>query len=68
MDVVPIWVRLLGLPLHYWTENHLSNIGNLLGQFLEVNLSFRVTLQHKVARILVCLNVREGFPADLNLW
>ena len=31
VDVVLIWVCLLGIPLHYWIENHLRNIGNLLG-------------------------------------
>ena len=67
MDVVTISVHLPRLPLHYWIESHLRNIGNLLGQFLEVDLSFMETLQQRFVGILVNLNVREGFSAELNL-
>ena len=39
VDEVPIWVRLPGLPRQYWTEEHFTCIGNILGTFLEVDLS-----------------------------
>ena len=43
VDIVPLWVRLLRLPLQYWTEEHLKNIGNILGTFFEACLSFLET-------------------------
>ena len=53
IDEVPVWVRLLGLPLHCWSKEHFRSIGNMMGKFLEAALSLRETLQPKVARILV---------------
>ena len=67
VDVVPIWVRLPALPRQYWTEEHLSSIGNILGTFLEADLSFKVMKLRRVARILVNLNVREGLYEEIHL-
>ena len=43
VDVVSLWVQLPGLLLHYWMEEHFRNIGNILGSFLEADLSFLET-------------------------
>ena len=60
VDVVPVWVRLPALPLHFWDLYHFRRIGDMLGTFLEADLSFLESREKKVARILVNLNVREG--------
>ena len=67
VDSIPLWVRLPGLPLHYWTEEHLCGIGNTIGVFLEADLSFFKSNLRWVARILVMLNIREGLAESLNL-
>ena len=40
VDVVPVWVRLPALPLHFWDLYHFRRIGDMLGTFLEADLSF----------------------------
>ena len=67
MDSVPIWVRLPGLPLHYWKEEHLRAIGNILGTFIEADLAFERTNLKQVARILVNINIREGLAEEMTL-
>jgi len=63
----PIWVRLPALPLHYWEPFHFRNIGNILGTFLEADLSYLETFDKRVARILVSINLREGLAEQINL-
>lgn len=67
VDSVPLWVRLPGLPLQYWKLQHLREIGNILGKFLEADLSFLETNQRQVARILVNVNIRDGLAEDMQL-
>ena len=59
-DLVPIWVRLPGLSMHYWSEEHFCSIGNILGAYLEVDMSFKETKLLRVAHILVKINIRQG--------
>jgi len=63
----PIWVRLPALPLHYWDPFHFRNIGNILGTFLEADLSYLETHDKRVARILVSINLREGLAEQIKL-
>jgi hypothetical protein len=67
MDKILVWVRLSVLPLQFWTLEHFKAIGNFLGDFLEADMTFEETKQRKVARILVCLNVREGLGEEVDL-
>lgn len=67
VDTIPIWVRLPVLPLHFWSELHLRRIGNILGTFLEADLSFLESHVKQVARILVNINIREGLSETINL-
>ena len=34
-SVVPVWVRLLHLPLHCWNSGSLEAIGNTLGKYID---------------------------------
>jgi len=67
VDKIPVWVRLPGLPLHFWGPDHFNRIGDILGTFLEADLSYKETHMKQVARILVELNIREGLPASMIL-
>lgn len=67
VDVIPIWVRMPTLPLHFWDLQHFKWIGDILGTFLEADLTFLETLEQKVARILVNINIREGLAEQINL-
>jgi hypothetical protein len=43
MEVTPIRVEFLGLPVVFWTMEALRKIGNALGTFYEANMSFEMT-------------------------
>ena len=67
VDEVPIWVRLPSLSRQYWSKEHFICIGNILGTFLKADLTYKVTKLHRVARILVNINVREGLYEEIHL-
>jgi len=67
VDVSPVWVRMPALPLHYWDPYHFKKIGNILGTFLEADMSYLETLVQRVARILVNINLREGLAERIYL-
>jgi hypothetical protein len=67
LDKILVSVQLLALPLHFRTLDYFKAIGNVLGDFLEADLSFAKTKQRKIARILVNLNVREGLGEEIDL-
>lgn len=67
VDVSLVWVRMPALPLHYWEPYHFRKIGNILGTFLEADMSYLETFEQRVARILVNINLREGLAERINL-
>jgi hypothetical protein len=67
MDVALIWVRILGMPMEFWTKKIFSELGNFLGTFLDVDMSFLESGEMAVARILVSLDIQEGLIEELEL-
>jgi hypothetical protein len=53
--------------MQYWNPVCFSTIGNKLGEFIEVDLSFEDTGLMSVARILVKLDLRPGLLKDLTI-
>jgi hypothetical protein len=67
VDVVPVWVRLPGLPMQYWNPVRFSAIGNKLGEYIDVDFSFEDTGLMSMARILVRLDLRPGLLKELTI-
>lgn len=66
-DKVPMWVRLSYLPLQFSFESCFEAIGDSLGRFLGVDEG-SLRFQHTTfACILVEMDFKKGFPADLFL-
>jgi hypothetical protein len=53
--------------MQYWSHEAFNRIDNYLGEFLEADMSFKESGQMKVARILVCINVREGLREEIDM-
>jgi hypothetical protein len=68
MNIILVWVRLPGLPFHFWEVEFLRVIGNHLGEFLEFNYSFMESGERKVSCILVSLNLREGLGEEVDIF
>jgi hypothetical protein len=63
LSSAPVWVRLLNLPLHFWGETSLRDIGSALGNF---HFSSKETRIHNItsnARICVEIDFSKGFRA-----
>ena len=43
MDIIPVWVQLLGFPWEFWNPTSLRDIAKALGTFIEAYLSFLKT-------------------------
>lgn len=63
----PIWVRLPGLPLHFWFEDVLMCTGNALGNFLDFDKSYESSDNKFMAWILINLDIREGLEEHITL-
>lgn len=58
IGIGPIWVRLPGLPLQYWSEDIFRRIGNAMGTYLDYDKSFLQTGLMAYARLLINLDTR----------
>lgn len=67
VDSFPVWVRAPGLPFFLWVESVFRSIGNMLGTYLETDMSFIETHERAMARILVNLNPDEGLAENIKL-
>jgi hypothetical protein len=65
VDILLVWVRIPRLPLVLWSEDVFAEIGNSLGSYYEVDLSFQDTGYFGMARILVGLETSKGLAEEL---
>ena len=56
IGIGPVWIRLLGLPLQYWSEDIFRWIGNAIGTYMEYDKSCLLTGMMTYARILINLD------------
>lgn len=64
---MPVWVRLHGLPLHFWHHKVLIAIGNTLGKFLKMDEERANRGIFTFARICVEVDLSEGLPDHITL-
>lgn len=67
LGAVPLWVIILGLPLHFWSEDIFRRIGNALSTYLEHDNSYLSSGNMSLAEILVHLDTREGLEEHITL-
>ena len=61
-----VWIRVVGLPLHLWSENILATIGNSCGGFVAIDKETSLMKNLFWARILVRMT-SHGRPTTVNL-
>ena len=62
-----IWVKLLGLPLEFWTLKTLRAIGNSIGMTKYLDPRCIGTADKWIAWILVEVSFQGGLPSDVDL-
>lgn len=65
LEEIPMWVHLSALAPQLWLADVFISIGNKLGTFLEVDMSFFAMKERKVDHILVKLDLREGLTDNM---
>lgn len=63
----PVWVRLPGLPCHFWTEQIFRQIVDAMGSYLTHDESYISTGRMAYARILVHMDLSGGLPEYINI-
>ena len=64
-DSIPIWVKLPNFPFEFWSVEFFRMLGNTLGTFLEVDVSFLETGMCCLGKIMVLLDLRNGLAEDI---
>ena len=64
-DSLPIWVKLPNLSFEFWSLDIFNMIGNLLGTFLEADLSFLSNGICCLGKVLVLLDLRNGLANEI---
>lgn len=62
-----IWVKLPCLPLDLWNPFLFKMVGDTLGVYVDVDMSYKVTGEISIARILVLLDLHEGLSPKMCL-
>lgn len=62
-----LWVKLLRLPLEYWTQSDLMEIGNVVGKYVYMYPCILATQDKWVSWILVEVNYMVGLPENNDL-
>lgn len=67
LGVGSIFVRLPGLPLHFWSEDIFKWTGNALGRDMDFDKSYMLMGNMSMACILVFLDTIEGVEESIKL-
>lgn len=64
---MPVWILLHNLPLHFWDEHILSDIGNSIGKFLKMDTQLMGERIYTHARICVDVHLSKGLSNHIQL-
>ncbi|GAV86640.1 LOW QUALITY PROTEIN: Exo_endo_phos domain-containing protein/DUF4283 domain-containing protein/zf-CCHC_4 domain-containing protein, partial [Cephalotus follicularis] len=59
---IPVWVKLMNIPMEYWTTKGLSHLASVLGTPLHMDPATEAKQMISFARICVKMNVDRPFP------
>lgn len=62
---VPVWVKLPALNVKYWSEHVLNQLAGYLGIVLKIENATLTKTRLMYARVLVDMNVSDGFSEEL---
>ena len=67
-DVILVWVKIPRIPWEVWNWDSFRYIGNVLGEFIDVDMTFTLTKRMSVVRILVSFNIISGIGRNQILF
>ena len=66
LDKAPISVQPSGLKVQFWLDQTLKEIRNKLGEFLEVNLTFKDSIEMNMVMVSLDLDIRDGLWGEME--
>jgi len=63
-----VWIRMYSLPVEYWKEETLANIGNRLGVFIKVAEETKTRRYTSYARICVQMHLTKALADSVSLF
>ncbi|GLJ55949.1 hypothetical protein SUGI_1201090 [Cryptomeria japonica] len=67
LDQMPLWIRLLNLPMQYWLDSYFEAVENFLGTFLMADEDSLNMLHTTFYRLLVVVDVTMGLPSEISI-
>ena len=67
MTITLIWLRLYSLPIEFWKEEILQDIGNTLGDFVKISEQTKQAKYISYARLCVYLDISQDLPKAIEL-
>jgi len=67
IGIGPVWIRLPGLPLQFWSEDIFRRIGNAIGVYMDYDKSYLHTGMMAYARLLINLDTRGGLQEYITI-
>lgn len=64
----PVWIRMYSLPVEYWREETLADIGNKLGSFIKVATETKTRKYTSYARICVKMHLTKTLADMVSLF
>jgi len=64
----PVWIRMYSLPVEYWREETLTDIGNKLGTFIKVATETKTRKYTSYARICVQMHLTKALVDSVSLF
>ena len=62
-----VWIRMYSLPMEYWKEEILMDIGNTLANFIKVSEQTRQRKYISYAKICIYLDISRNLPDEIEL-
>ena len=56
-----------GFPLELWTQNVLEGLANSVGKFIRVDKNSLHSMDKKVARVMVELDIAQGLLVEIEV-
>ncbi|XP_074291288.1 uncharacterized protein LOC141618066 [Silene latifolia] len=66
VQFVPIWLRLCGLPLKFWSKSSLEKLAGLIGKFVKRDGAIEDKTRLGYARLLGKVEIGQNFPDKLH--
>lgn len=64
----PVWIRMYSLPVEYWKEETLKDIGNTLGTFIKVAEETKHRRYTSYAKIYVHMHLAKELTDSISLF